>query len=283
MVACTTSNSKVELVSKDLKTYPGFYEVDSVRNIIAYFDSLYYECGADIWTHNPEIGESIDVWNAIRELHRYVNSERNYYPVEEVNKALRQMAFEQGYRYSHSGEDPDSVNAGEVFMFRFLEQAAIHCPQLDFITDFRTEDGFAGILYYPEGSRINPLYSFLVYKTKQGYKVVTVGQKGDVKINKIFRLLDRYGRIYYLCSNNDNTIYFRQYLYGWDGENMLLLCKADGVSWDRYDENYKIVFNPTQFKWDYCLPNNRIYQKVWGTVTYKLYLDWEKSVIKIEE
>ena len=113
--------------------------------------------------------------------------------------------------------------------------------------------------------------------------MVTVGQKGDVKINKIFRLLDRYGRIYYLCSNNDNTIYFRQYLYGWDGENMLLLCKADGVSWDRYDENYKIVFNPTQFKWDYCLPNNRIYQKVWGTVTYKLYLDWEKSVIKIEE
>lgn len=273
-----TEHSKTE---KDVWSYPGVYEVDSVTDIQAYFDSLYHECGADIWTHNPEDGESIEVWNGVKELHRYVNQERIYYPVEEVKEALRRMAFEQGYIFSHCVDDPDSVNAGEVFMFRFLEQAAIHCPQLDFITDFHAEDGEAGILYYPEWCSFDPLYSFLVYKTKQGYKVLTVGQKGDVKINKIFRLVDKDGRIYYLCSNNDEKIYFRQYLYGWDGETMTLLCNDDSVFWERDDDGYKIVFNPDKLTWNYYLPKNGVYQKVEGTKTYALELDWEKS--RIEE
>lgn len=218
-----TEHSKEE---KDMWSYPGDYDVDPVTDIQAYFDSLYHECGADIYTHLPEDGESIEVWNGVKELHRYVNQERQDYPVEEIRKALGHMAFEQGYIYNHSGVNSDSVNAGEVFMFRFLEQAAIHSPQLDFITDLHTEDGEAGILYYPEWCNIYPLYSFLVYQTKQGFKVLTVGQKGEAKINKISRLMDKHGGFNYLCYNNNDSIYYRQYLYSWDGETMTLLCKT---------------------------------------------------------
>lgn len=277
---CIGKTNKTQENVKDVWTYPGSYEADSVVNIQSYFDSLYHECGADIWTHNPELGESIEVWNAVKGLHRYVNYQRKYYPVKEVNAALRHMTFEQGYCYSHSGNDPDSVNAGEVFLFRFIEQAVLHSPQLDFVTIFHAEDGKAGILYYPEWSGINPLYSFLIYKTEQGYKVLTVGHKGDTKINKIFRLLDKQGRTYYLCSNNDDIIYFRQYLYGWDGKTMSLLCEADSMGWDRYDEGYKIVFNPDHLTWSYCLPRNGVYQKVEGTQTYKLKLEGIKSKIE---
>lgn len=279
-IGCEGRKSAIAVKEKEIRSYPGVYEVDSVTNIQTYFDSLYHQCGADIWTHNPEDGESVAVWNAVRGLHRYVNQERKYYPAEEVKDALKSMAFEQGYIYSHSGSD--SVNAGEVFMFRFLEQAAIHSPQLDFITDFHAEDGEAGILYYPEWCSFNPLYSFLVFKTKQGYKVVTVGQKGDAKINRIFKLQDNSGHIYYLCSNNDDIIYFRQYLYGWDGETMTLLCNGESVNWDREDNEYKIIFNPDKLTWDYCLQINGVFQKAEGTKTYKLYLEWDKSVIKEE-
>lgn len=266
---------------KDIKAFPGAYEVDSVMDIQAYFDSIHLECGADVWTHNPEIGESLEVWDAVRELHRYVNHQRKYYPVEDVNKAIQHMAFEQGYIFNHSGEAPDSVNAGEVFLFRFIEQAATHSPQLDFITDFHAEGGEAGILYYPEWSTINPLYSFLVYKTKHGYKVLTIGKKGDAKVNRIFHLVDRHGRVYYLCSNNDDTIYFRQYLYGWDGETMTLLCEKDGIDWGRYDDGYKIVFNPKALEWNYCLPKGGVYQKVEGTSTHILTLDWKNSMFGV--
>ena len=232
LAGCTTDNCMDNVMRKSIWTYPGIYEVDSITDIQAYFDSLYQQCGADIWTHNPETGESVEVWNAVKELHKFVNGQRKFFPVQDVSKAIGHMAFEQGYCFSHSGENPDSVNAGEVFLFRFVEQAAIHCPQIEFITNFHAEDSEAGILYYPEWSAINPLYSFLVYKTHLGFKVLTIGQKGDVKINKIFRLYDSQGRIYYLCSNNDDPIYFRQFLYGWDGDSMTLLCQYEGVVWD---------------------------------------------------
>ena len=277
VVSCSEISQK-DNASKDIWAYPGVYRVDSVGNIYAYFDSLCNHLGASVWTHNPEVGESIEVWNAVRELHRYVNHQRKYYPADEVFHAMKVMAFEQGYMYSHSGEDPDSVNCGEAFLFRFIEQATLHSPQLNFVTTFHAEDGNAGILYFPEWSAINPLYSFLVYRTKQGFKVLTIGKKGDTKINKIFRLLDKRGRIYYLCSNNDETIYFRQYLYGWDGENMKYLCNADSiVGWDRYDEGYKIVFNPDELTWTYCLLKNNVYQRVNGTKTFGLSLDWDRS------
>ena len=280
LAGCTTDNSMDNVMRKSIWTYPGIYEVDSITDIQAYFDSLYQQCGADIWTHNPETGESVEVWNAVKELHKFVNGQRKFFPVQDVSKAIGHMAFEQGYCFSHSGENPDSVNAGEAFLFRFVEQAAIHCPQIEFITNCHAEDGEAGILYYPEWSAINPLYSFLVYKTHIGFKVLTIGQKGDVKINKIFRLYDSQGRIYYLCSNNDDSIYFRQFLYGWDGDSMTLLCQYEGVVWDRYDEGYKIVFNPQKLRWDYCLPNRGVYQKVSDTESYELVLDWKDSRIR---
>ena len=61
---------------------------------------------------------------------------------------------------------------------------------------------------------------------------------------------------------------------------MSLLCEADSIGWDRYDEGYKIVFNPDQLNWNYCLPRNGVYQKVEGTHTYRLTLDGIKSKIE---
>ncbi|MBQ9230617.1 MAG: hypothetical protein IJ190_05465 [Prevotella sp.] len=162
VVSCSEISQK-DSAAKDIRVYPGVYDVDSVRNIIAYFDSLYHEYGADIWTHNPEVGESIEVWNAVKELHRYVNHQRKFYPAEEIFQAMEVMTFEQGYAYSHSGEDPDSVNNGRTFRF------------------------------------------------------------------------------------------------------------AD------YNDGYKIVFNPDKLTWNYCLPKQNVYQKVNGTKTLGLSLDWQNS------
>ena len=280
-VSCTSTTENKLATTKNIYAYPGAYEVDSVTNIQAYFDSICVDCVAAVWTHNSNQRESIEVWNAVKELDRYVNHQRKYYPAEEIKNALQYMAFEQGYLYSHNGEESDSANCGEVFLFRLIEQAALHSPQLDFVTTFHAEGGNAGVLYFPEWSGMNPLYSFLVYKTEKGYKVLTIGKKGEDKINKIYRLLDKHGRIYYLCSNNDHTVYFSQYLYGWDGKTMTFLCKPESLNkyygWEGGGEDHKIVFNPNKLTWDYCILRNGVYQKMEGTKTYGLTLDWEKS------
>lgn len=282
--SCTNkTENKVKIeTGKSIYAYPGDYEADSVANIQAYFDSICKNCGAEVLIHNANRDDSIEVWNAVKELDRYVNHQRKYYPVEEIRTAIQNMAFEQGYIYSHSGEESDSANCGEIFLFRLIEQAALYSPQLDFVTTFHAEGGEAGILYFPEWSGMNPLYSFLVYKTEQGYKVLTVGEKGIAKINKIFHLLDMQGRTYYLCSNYDSPIYYRQYLYGWDGKTMTFLCELDGFDeswWDEDGNMYEIVFNPRKIRWDFCSLKNGVYQKVKGTKSFVLSLDWEKSRI----
>ena len=95
VVSCSEISQKNN-VTKDIWAYPGVYEVDSFGNIQAYFDSLCNHLGTSVWTHNPEVGESIEVWNAVRELHRYVNHQRKFYPTDEVFHAMKVMAFEQG-------------------------------------------------------------------------------------------------------------------------------------------------------------------------------------------
>lgn len=291
LVASCTADKTSVAGPKSIWDYPGVYAVDSVTDIQAYFDSLCHECGADVWTHTPENGDSQDVWNAVRELHRFVNHQRGAYPAEEVKTALRHMAFEQGYAYSHGADETDSVsngearraNAGEAFLFRFLEQAAAHSPRLDFVTDLQAEDGKAGILYFPEWSGLNPLYSFLVYRAGQGYKVLMVGQKGNDKINKLYSLTDNQGRVYYLCSNNDSPVYFRQYLYGFADGQMTLLSEGDDVEWGGWEDGYELVFDSARLTWNFFQSVNGARQKVEGAPTYRLRLDGDKSAFEMEK
>lgn len=277
--SCTKPKESTQETVQDTYAYPGDCKVEPVVNIQAYFDSICEHHGAAVWTHGSDEQQTAEVWAAVKELDRYANHQRQYYPAEEVGKALQHMAFEQGYLYSHGAEEtPRVANPGEVFLFHFIEQAAIHSPQIDFVTTFHATDGKAGILYFPEWSGINPLYSFLVYETEQGYRVLTIGEKGCTKITSIYPLTDQRGRNYYLCSNNDFIVYFDQYLYGWDGQTMTYLCEPNHLTgWDRYDDGHKIVFNPTKLTWNYCLPSNGVYQKAEDTTTLRLTLDWDKS------
>jgi len=256
LASCGGEKDDKKLV-KDVWTEPGVYDAEPEVDIEGYFDSLVDSCGAQVWTHCEDWGETDSVWKGVRELDRYVKHQRQYYPADEVRLALDFLAFQQGYLWSHAGIE-EKVNAGEVFLYRLLEQAAFHSPHLDYITDFHAVDGKAGILNYQEWSP-NPLYSFLIYQTEQGYKVMKIGESGDVRIDKIFPLQDQQGRTYYLCSNNNLGLFFRQYLYGWDGETMQFLCKAtssdcieEQLSFpvDYYDDKYTLIFNPRRIEWN---------------------------------
>lgn len=263
--------------------YPGEYEIDKPDDILAYFDSLYKHKIAIICTHGDDQDDSLMVWQAVRELDRYVHHKRAYYPAELLREALEKMAFEHGYIYSHGGDEMEGAIKGEVFLFRLLEQAALHCPQIDFITDFRTADNRAGILYYPEWSGINPLYSFLIYKSENGFRVQLIGEKADTKITKIFHLTDKVGRAYYLCSNDALYVEFCQYLYGWDGHSMKLLCNTGNRPSSKLkDDSAAIIFNPSKCQWDYCVKKGDIYQKVDGSTTLRLILDGKNSKFVIE-
>lgn len=273
---------------KEIEVFPGEYVVDKPEHIAAYFDSLCQYSGAEVWTHTPE-EDSVDVWKAVKELDRYAKGERKYYPAEELRKALGILAFEQGYAWSHGmyegeegEEESDVINPGEAFLFRLLEQAARFCPRIELLADFHSPDQRAGVLYYPEWSASNPLYSFLLYRSGDEFKVKMIGGKASTAIDKIYKLEDKQGQVYYLCSNNFLRLYFCQYLYRMQDGEMELVCSVDDFPGGEMGD-YTIVFNPTKHCWTYCEKKGEYYHQIKGTRTLYLDLDQKKPAFRLNE
>ena len=166
LISCSNKDKRV----KDITAIPGVYTVDEPVDLIAYFDSLEQNCGVDIWVHSPE-SEEEEVRQSIRELDRYASGKRKFYPAEDVKRALNLITFEQGYYYSHGSGDDEDSNSGEIFFFRYLEQAIRFCPEISLLADFKSADDSVGVMYYSEWSASNPLYSFLIYRQMKGCKV----------------------------------------------------------------------------------------------------------------
>jgi len=275
-------NAENDTVSrKGLYVLPGDYEAGQTQDLLAYFDSLCQE-GLFVATHNNDRKDSLKVWEAIRFLDRYARGKDHFYPAKQIRNALEILRIEQSYRFNHGGQEVR--NGGEAFMFRLIEQAAACCNQIDFITDFHTDDRKAGVLYFEEWSLGNPLYSMLIYRKDQGFGVRMIGDVGKTKTEKIFHLIDSKGRDYYLCSNNNEGIYFCQYLYGWREGDLRLICQLDSVFGcpDCNGKGYELVFNPKQCSWSYCQKDGDLYHRVDNTPMLRLILNGDSSAFVVE-
>lgn len=279
---CTEEDTEVEVVSREgICLLPGDYEVDYPKDLVAYFDSLCQK-GAYVATHTDEEEDSLAVWDAIRLLDRFAQGKSRFYPATQIRSALEILRLEQAYCFNHSGQEGN--NGGEAFMFRLIEQAALHCDQIDYITNFRADDRKVGVLYFGEWGLGLPLYSILVYQTHKGFHVKMIGGVGGAKIEKIFHLKDNEGHDYYLCSNNDDGVYFCQYLYSWKNDDLCLISEMDvefGCP-ESNEKGYELVFNPTQCTWSYCKKDGDIYHPVSGTPILHLILDGDSSKFVVE-
>lgn len=275
-------------LNQDVRMAPGKYIMDEPEILTSYFEMLCDDYGAEVAVHINDFDDSLEIWHAVRCLDEYSAGKRAYYPVDEVRDALGHMAFELGYRYSHIFYE--GTNYAEIFFFRFLEQAVRLSPKLDFVTDFHSADGSAGILNYHEWSP-SPLYSFLIYPTEKGFRVQMVGEEGDTKIEKLFLLTDKTGREYYLCSNNGNNnlpydsfaFLFRQYLFLRENGTVRQVAAVKGEEFlvdDKFDGT--VVFNPRLLRWDCCKRSGDTYHRVEGTPSLLLQLDGEKSKFVVE-
>lgn len=276
-----TENESETLIREGIYALPGDYKVVYPKDLVAYFDSLCH-VGAFVATHSRDNQDSLAVWDAIRRLNRFAQEKDKFYPTTQIRKALEILRLEQAYCFNHGS--PEGNNGGEAFMFRLIEQAALHCNQIDYITDFRADDRKAGVLYFEEWGLGNPLYSLLVYQQNEGFRVKMIGDVGDARIEKIFHLTDNQGREYYLCSNNNDGVYFRQYLYGWK-ENDLCLIRDMDVEFgcpESYEKGSELVFNPNQCTWSYCTKDGDVYHRVEGTPMLRLVLDGDNSKFVVE-
>ncbi len=281
VTSCGEKKSSI-CMEKYIGSYPGVYDVDYPKDIRNYMDSLIASGDASVEVHNNDSINYGVVWNGVNALFNYAQGNRKYYPTEEIHKAIEQLVIEQGYRYSHGVENSDTqetLSKGEIFLFRFMEQAALHAPKIDFISQFHCDDSGAGILYYQEWG-INPLYSILVYKAEKGYRIKMIGDKACVKIEKIFHLEDKQGREYYLCSDNSCLLYFNQFVYMKDGNDMKLVASTCSMGYGEDDpmyNDYHIIFNPGKLTWKCCSKEGDVFHRIDGTPILGLILDGDST------
>lgn len=146
--------------------------MDSDTGILPYFRSLCKKNGAEIWTHDDDGNDSLNVWDAVTLLHLYAEKELDTYPAKELNEALCNMALEQVYRESHGGDEYKGDNPGEKFLFRLIEQAAYYAPDISCICDSSMNNEDSGLLVFRDWSGMDTLYSFSISRNNKGrYKV----------------------------------------------------------------------------------------------------------------
>lgn len=146
--------------------------MDSDTGVYPYFRSLCKKNGAEVWTHDDDGNDYLNVWDAVTLLHLYAEKELDTYPAKELNEALCNMALEQAYRESHGGDEYKGDNPGEKFLFELIEKAAYYAPDISCICDTSMGNEDSGLLVFRDWSGMDTLYSFSISRNNKGrYKV----------------------------------------------------------------------------------------------------------------
>lgn len=276
------NDNSVEDLAQKYREYfvlPGEFEVVKTNELVDYFNKL-QDLGFCMCDRNGD-GEEIN--RAIVELEKYAKGNRKYYPEEDIRAAISIMNDCEGYFYNH-GPAP-VINECSVFMYRFMEQAARLCPDIEFLADFCSKDKQIGIINQREWSP-NPLLSMLIYNTNtdEGCRIRMIGEPEEVIIDKVFCLSDDKGNKYYLCSNNITDIHFAQFLFQMKDDDVELLCHTmEMPKCETYYSNSEIIFNPKKLCWERCVKKGKYYHRIDGTPSLRLEIDGKKSRFIVEE
>lgn len=297
LVSCLDGNQKRV---KNVREWPGDYEVDYPQDLVEYFDSLVKFSPATIVTQNVNNvqpnPDSIDVWNSIKALNEYQMHRSKVFPLESVQNALGHLIFMQWHCYSDGiiiDENKEEINNGEIFLFRFIEQVARLCPHVDYLTKVHTGNDDAGIFTGLEfAHNSNPLYFMLLYKNGGGYKVKHLARE-EAFYNKIRELKDDKKREYILCYNS----YDKHNRHSWywpsnalvflldEGEPKLVCFSKDWVKKEDFYNipNFCVNFNPNTLTWTKCKKQNNLEIPVARKDKLQLCLDGTESKFVIVE
>lgn len=269
--AAQEDNAVVEEVSE------GGVPVDNA--LMRRFADLARRGEIEVLTHSYEPEDSLKVWSAVRELGRYAEGKLKDFPATEVRSAMGEAAFQLGYEWSHCDNIDDTPL--DMFLLELMDEAAKYTPQIDHLSDFHSEDGNVGIINYHEWSPA-PLYSFMIYRSGNGFRKLQVGNKGEVRIDKIFQPGEVDGDSYYLLSNNTTSLSFCQYLYRLHNGEAELVSSINGFPTMDEGWKYDIIYNPRTYTWCYCTRRGEYYHKVDGSPVVRLDFNGPRSRFILE-
>lgn len=242
-------------------------------NVETFLDSISLYTGISVHGYE-QYGYNEDsliafVRSTAHELHRFQTGERRYYPEEEVKGALVVMGSYLGKWYNHTIIEDLYIEL--YYWYCFASQAALLCPNVEFICDYHSEDHQIG-LWNEKCAWYYPMMSWLLAQQDNHCTIRLVDF--HTHFDRIFQIQDDRGRDYYLITNawGDG---FGAFLYEHRGDELVLVASNPPFA-----EFGIIVYNPIEHKWDICdrgwdyhYPDHKYWVKIEGTQSLYLHLD----------
>ena len=244
-------------------------------NVEAFLDSISQYTGIPVHAYE-EYGYDEDsliafVRSTAHELHRFQTGERLYYPEEDVKGALNVMGSYLGKWYNHTLIEDLYIDL--YYWYCFASQAALLCPNVEFICDYHSEDHQVG-LWNEKNYWYYPMMSWLLFQQDKHCTIRLIDY--DTHLDKVFQIKDDRGRDLYLITNDWGRA-FGAYLYEKIGDELVFVASNSSF---RYSDIIK--YNPREHRWDICETrwNHDNNQEYWVKIedTPSLYLHLDEKV-----
>lgn len=220
-----------------------YFDFDKIEDLGIFFDSISKEHPILIWMQAEDNTNEL-LKRAVSKIEAYRKGQGRFYPDNLVVACMNSISFNTVVVNNHRLGYTDMV-CGECFMMC----AAYYSPDITYLVQMQTPDHRAGIFNYGADYSGTSWWSYLFLKRKKGYEVACLGDYATAR--RIFLLEDEQKRKYYLCSNNNSALEFRQWLY-WakGGDEVVKVAEcAEAPSNDEFTEYY---FDRNRMIWKYA-------------------------------
>lgn len=187
-----------------------YFDFDKIENLGVFFDSISKEHPIPIWMPKEDTTNEL-LQRAISRIEAYRKGQSRFYPDSLVGACMNSISFNTVVVNNHRLGYTDMF-CGECFMMC----AAYYSPDITYLVQMQTPDHRAGVFNYGADYSGTSWWSYLFLKRKKGYEVTCLGDYATAR--RIFQLEDEQKRKYYLCSNNESELLFRQWLFGVRGD-----------------------------------------------------------------
>lgn len=215
--------------------------------------------------------------HAVHELRRYQTGERMYYPEHEVKDAFSAMFM--GFRRAYNHADDGFYCVTGHYFHCFAAQAALLCPNVEFISETHSEDHQVGLLSC--WTNAGPFFTAMMHQGN-GRCTFQLVEENENALGKVFHLKNDFGKEYYLLTSGfaSNEFYYTPLLYLYEkcDEVLSLVVKSEIPILEMMNGldvrlTPEIIFNPTKRQWDLCFKDSEYWHKIEGTKSLYLHLD----------
>ena len=221
----------------------GYYNFDQIENLVSFFDSILAKHPIPIWLPEEDTTNQ-RVKSCVARIDAYRKGKAQFFPDTLVSDCLRSISFNTALVTHHRPDYTDTAYGACLMMC-----AAFYSPDITCLVEMQTPDHCAGIFNYGTSYNRQPWWSYLFLKRKKGYEAICLGD--FVAVRSIFQLEDAQKRKYYLCSDNNTSLEFNQWLYWVKGEDDILrVAECHKAPMEGDVESY--YFDKNRLIWKYA-------------------------------